>query len=119
MERLRRRTDLQRVFDEGRRLRSPWAVLQARPWSPDQDLPAGPRLAVIAGRRFPNAVQRTRARRLLRETCRVVLGQAEPPWDLILIAQPQVLSVPFAERVRVLSALLHQAGVLGEKAVAV
>jgi RNase P protein component len=47
------------------------------------------------------------------------LGQAEPPWDLILIAQPQVLSVPFAERVRVLSALLHQAGVLGEKAVAV
>ena len=119
MERLRRKTDLQRVFEEGRRFHSPWAVLQARPRGADEDLAAGPRLAVIAGRRFRNAVERTRARRLLRETCRVVLGQAKPPWDLILIAQPQVLSVPVTERVPVLSSLLHQAGVLGEKAVAV
>jgi len=77
-------------------------------------VPGGPRLAVITGRRFRDAVQRTRARRLVRETCRVVLGRDQAPWDLILIAQPEVLSVPFAERVRMLSALLQRAGVLGE-----
>lgn len=72
----------------------------------------------MAGRSFRGAVVRTRARRVLRETCRATLGEARGAWDLVLIGRPEVLSVPFAERVRVMSALLREAGVLGEKAAA-
>lgn len=118
LQRLRRKTDLDRLFREGRRFHSPWAVLQVRPRTPQEGLPPGPRLAVIAGRSFRTAVARNRARRLLRETCRVILGDAQGQWDLILIARPEVLGIPLSERVRVLSHLLTEAGVLGEKAVA-
>jgi RNase P protein component len=52
---------------------------------------------------------------LLRETCRIALGESRGPWDLILIARVEVLDIPFAERLRVLASLLRQAGVLSEE----
>jgi RNase P protein component len=48
----------------------------------------------------------------------VALGEAGGRWDLVLVARREVLSVPFAARVEALSALLREAGVLGEKAAA-
>ena len=116
LERLRRKTDLNKVFEEGRRFYSPLAVLQVRRRGAEESAKVGPRLAVVAGRRFQNAVKRNRARRLLRAACRVALGESRGPWDLILIARVEVLSSPFAERLRVLTSLLRQAGVLTEEA---
>jgi len=140
LERLRRKTDLDKVFQDGRRFYSPaanqprqadepalakaasnarpWVVLQARRRRPEEATHTGPRLAVIAGRQFQNAVARNRARRLLRETCRTALGENQGPWDLVLIARVDVLSVPFPERLSVLTSLLRQAGVLSEEAAA-
>jgi len=118
LERLRRKTDLDRVFREGRRFYSPWTLLQARPRSADEDLPPGPRLAVVAGKRFRKAVTRNRARRLLREACRAAIEEPPGEWDLLLIARPEVLNVPFAELVQAISDLLCQARALGGKAAA-
>jgi ribonuclease P protein component len=118
LERLRRKNDLDRVFREGRRFSCPWAVLQARGRTAEEQQAAGLRVAVVAARGFPTAVARNRARRLLRESCRVALGEAGGRWDLVLVARREVLSVPFAARVEALSALLREAGVLGEKAAA-
>jgi ribonuclease P protein component len=115
LERLRRKTEINRVFEEGRRLYSPWVALQAYQRPPGVDSEAGPRLAVVAGKRFRGSVERNRARRLLRETCRIALGESRGPWDLILIARVEVLDIPFAERLRVLASLLRQAGVLSEE----
>lgn len=118
MERLRRKHDIDRLFREGRRFHAPWVVLLARPRGPQEGLPPRPRLAVTTGRHFTNAVQRSRARRLLREACRVALGDVGGPWDLLLIARPEALSTTFADRIQTLAALLDQAGVLTEKAAA-
>ena len=116
MERLRRKTEIDRVFEEGRRFYSPWVALQAYQRQPEADAEAGPRLAVVAGKRFRGSVERNRARRLLRETCRIALGESRARWDLILIARVEVLDIPFAERLRMLNSLLRQAGVLSEGA---
>jgi len=115
LERLRRKRDLDRVFEKGRRFYAPWAAVQVRRREAEEQAPSGPRLGVVAGRRFRTAVARNRARRLLRETCRILLGECRGPWDIVLIARAEVLTISFAERVRVLSTLLREAGVLIEE----
>jgi ribonuclease P protein component len=111
---LRRRKDIDRAFQEGARVSSRWAVLHARRRGEDEAVPPVPRLAVIAGRRFANAVARNRARRLLRETCRVVLGRRPAPWDLVLVARTEVLESTPPERLAAIRKLFDNAGVLAE-----
>jgi ribonuclease P protein component len=75
-----------------------------------------PRLAVSAGRGFATAVARNRARRILREACRLALRDRGVAWDLILVARPEVLELPYGDRLNMITDLLQQAGVLGGKA---
>jgi len=91
---------------------SRWAVLHARRRGDEEAVAPVPRLAVVAGRRFPNAVARNRARRLLRETARRVLGRRHLPWDLVLVARTDVLASSFPERLAVIQGLFDKAGVL-------
>ena len=116
MQCLRRRSDIQRVFREGRRFPSPWAVLHARRRTREEGISGVPRLAIIAGRRFRTAVARNRARRVLRETCREILRDLHAPWDLLLVARPEVLTVAHRSRLETLTRLLRAAGVLAGKA---
>ena len=118
MLRLRREHDIHRTFQEGQRFYSPSAVLHARRRDPQEQLPRLPRLAVIAGRRFRTAVARNRARRLLREACRWALADVRGSWDLVFLARPKVLVLPFPARLEAVSALLRRADVLTEKAAA-
>jgi ribonuclease P protein component len=111
---LRRKTDIHRVLREGRRFDSPCAVLYARQRTPDEASPPAPRLAVVTRRGFGKAVLRNRARRRLRETLRVLLGPARMPWDMLLIATPETLSLSFADRMAHLSDLLCRAGIVPE-----
>ena len=118
MLRLRRKGDIQRGFQHGRRLYSPSVILHARRREPEEALPPLPRVAVVAGRQFPNAVARNRARRVLREACRLALAGAPAPWDLILVARTQVLTLSPEARNQAVADLLRQAGALAEQAVA-
>ncbi len=111
---LRRRKDINRAFQEGARVHSRWAVLHARRRDAEEPVPPTPRLTVVAGRRFANAVARNRARRLLRETSRVVLGRLRAPWDLVLVARTEVLGSTPPERLAAIRKLFDNAGVLAE-----
>ena len=118
MLRLRRQADIQHIFRTGERFFGAWAVLRVRRRE-DQSLPAqGLRLAVLTTRHFPNAVSRNRARRLVRETCRLLLRQAQETWDLIFVLRPGVLATTLTDRLQALGDLLRRAGVLAEKATA-
>lgn len=117
MLRLRRKSDIRTSFHQGRRFYSPAVILHARRRDPEEPLPPLARVAVIAGRRFPNAVARNRARRVLREACRLALGESPAPWDLVLVARPEVLVLSHEARLQAVTELLRQAGALAEQAV--
>ena len=112
---LRSGRDVRRALREGRRVHGGAAVLHARRRGAQEGPGGAARLAVIAGRRVGNAVSRNRARRVLREACRVLLAEGEALWDLVLVARPEVLELPHSVRVERVKALLGEAGVLGEK----
>ncbi len=112
MRSLRRKTDIKRVLQEGRRFHSPQAVLHARLRTGEDDSSAGLRLTVVAGRRFPNAVSRNRARRVLREASRSLLRDCDASWDLVLVARPSSLEQSYGDRLGTLANLFQEARVL-------
>jgi len=53
------------------------------------------RFGFTASRRIGNAVQRNRAKRLMRESVRLRLKTIKPGWDMVFIARPAIVSQPF------------------------
>lgn len=51
------------------------------------------RCGFIAGKKVGGAVERNRARRLLREALRAKLARIKPGWDLVLIARAPIIQV--------------------------
>jgi ribonuclease P protein component len=50
----------------------------------------GTRVGYITTRRIGSAVQRNRARRLMRESMRLLEKSIQPSWDIVVIAQPAI-----------------------------
>jgi len=55
------------------------------------------RVGVTAGHALGKAVQRNRAKRLLREAIRPILPKIKPGWKLLLIARNSILNANFTE----------------------
>jgi ribonuclease P protein component len=55
-----------------------------------QESGSGSRVGYITSKRVGGAVQRNRARRLLRESIRSMAAQIEPDWDIVVIAQSAI-----------------------------
>jgi ribonuclease P protein component len=70
------------------------------------------RVGVTAGRSVGGAVQRNRAKRLLREAMRPLLPDLLPGWDLILIARPALPTKSLQEIRQVLTSLLRRAKII-------
>jgi ribonuclease P protein component len=102
--RLTRSTDFKRVRRTGKSYAHPFIVLvvQANGLS-------RVRVGVTAGRSVGGAVQRNRAKRLLREAIRPMLQDFPPGWDLILIARAAVLTASLQDIRQALTGLLHRA----------
>jgi ribonuclease P protein component len=101
-----------RIKSDGRRLASGclianWQVLSAE---------ASHQLGVITPRRVGRAVDRTRARRLLRESFRLHQHDLRQPVALVLIARPSIRALRFDAVERDFMTLMSRARLLGTPA---
>ncbi|MBX7213098.1 MAG: ribonuclease P protein component [Thermoflexales bacterium] len=92
---LRAAADFQRVRATGQTWRGRGMTLNAAPWPGDG---TSFRIGLIASRRVGGAVERNRARRILREALRHLAPDVAPDWDLVFVAHPALLSSKAAYR---------------------
>lgn len=91
--RIKHGRDFARARTQGKRIASGCLVAN---WL---DLPgtARSRVGVITSRKVGESVQRSRARRLLREAFRLHRLELEHPVDLVLVARPSIVGKSFAD----------------------
>lgn len=107
--RLRRTSDVRRVYDKGRSWAHPLLVLVAWPNGLNFS-----RVGVTASRKVGGAVARNRAKRLLREAARCLYPQFEDGWDVMLVARARILEAKEPQVEEALGSLLRRAR-LGKK----
>jgi ribonuclease P protein component len=107
--RLTQSTDIKRVRRSGRSYAHPLAVLVVL-----QDDGEKTRIGVTAGKAIGKAVQRNRAKRLLREALRPLLPRLEPGWKAIIIARNPILAADFSDIQNCIRQLFMRANLLVE-----
>lgn len=75
------------------------------------DLPHS-RFGFTASRKVGGAVQRNRARRLLREAVRLQMDAIRSGWDLVFVARPAIVTARFSEVEEACTNLLRRARLL-------
>jgi ribonuclease P protein component len=71
-----------------------------------------PRVGISTSRSVGNAVQRNRAKRLLRESIRPLIPMLAPGWDLVLIGRSRLVTSEFHDVQDAVDGLLRRAGLL-------
>lgn len=102
--RLAKSTDFKRVRRFGKSFAHPLIVLIVHPSGHDQS-----RFAVAAGKGVGNAVQRNRAKRILRAALQTWMNLVAPGWDVIAIARRPLLKASFQEVLTAINDLLLRA----------
>jgi len=105
--RLTRSTDFKRVRSTGKSYAHPLLVLVVSPTA-ENTLKVG----VTAGRSVGGAIQRNRAKRLLREAMRLLVPVIRPGWDLILIARQPLPTATYEQVQATLTQLIRRANLL-------
>jgi ribonuclease P protein component len=89
--RVRRRAEFQGVFERGSRVHGRFFTILVLPNGRSSS-----RLGIVASRKFGGAVQRNRAKRLIREMFRKMLPTRRgPALDLVVIPRRELLDTPF------------------------
>lgn len=107
--RLTRTTDHKRVRQQGRSYAHPLVVLTVLPNGLDYT-----RIAITASRSVGGAVQRNRAKRLVREAARLALPHIISGRDIVLICRKGLLETAFTSVQDALAHLLHRAHLVQE-----
>ena len=105
--RLTRSTDFKRVRRKGKSYAHPFVVLVVQ-----ANEASKVRVGVTAGRSVGGAIQRNRAKRLLREAIRPLLPDLLPGWDLILIARKALPAESLQDIRQALTGLLRRAEII-------
>ena len=87
---LREGSDFQRVWEKGKSWSHPLIILRALA----NGTPAS-RFGFVVGKKVGKAVERNRAKRLMREAVRHRLAGITPGWDIILIARREADGADF------------------------
>ena len=103
--RLSRSEDFKRVRRIGKSYAHPLVVLVAQA----NETSTHVRVGVVAGRITGGAIQRNRAKRLLREALRPYLASLGSGWDLVLIARPGLATATLEDTRVALLNLLQRA----------
>ena len=108
--RLTRSKEFKRVRRVGRSYAHPLIVLitlvSAEP---------GVRIGISAGKSVGGAVQRNRAKRLMREAARPLIARVRPGWNLVLLARQPILHSSLLEIQQALIQLLKRAEIFGDE----
>ena len=102
--RLQKPADFKRVRRQGKSHAHPFVVLISRPNDVDQL-----RIGVSAGKRVGNAVQRNRAKRLLRAGIHRLLDGLQSGHDIILLAREAILQAKSQDVQKALEGLAKRA----------
>ena len=86
-ERLLKKKEFQRVFDEGRTFRNNELLVYALPNGMDKS-----RLGLVVGKKVGHAVRRNRIKRIIREAFRLNKGLLRFGVDIVLIPRPGLTS---------------------------
>ena len=111
-ETLRRQSDFDRVFGEGK-WRSASAFVLGVLERGDE---APSRVGFVTGRRIGSPVRRNRARRRLREAVRRVAEGLKPGADIVVLARSRAREIEFTALAESMSKALTEVGRLGEAA---
>ncbi len=104
--RLAQNRDFARVRQHGQRLAQGCLIAN---WN---RLPDGarPKLGVVTAKKIGGAIERTRARRLLRESFRLHQHEFAQPVELVLVARNSIVGKKFADVEKDLLTALNRAG---------
>jgi len=105
--RLTQSTDFKRVRRFGKSYAHPLVVLVVSPANGERT-----HIGVTAGQSVGNAVQRNRAKRLIREAIRPLLSKLKPGWDVILISRKPILEAKLPEIRNSLQRLFSKANLI-------
>ena len=106
--RLRKKSDFQRVRQQGRSTASRLLILA---WAPNNQ--TGLRVGFVVSKRVSkHAVERNLVKRRLSEAIGPVFSQVSPGWDLVFSAKYPVVGVQFSVLARDVRALLRRAQLL-------
>jgi ribonuclease P protein component len=108
--RLTRSTDFKRVRRVGKSYAHPLVVLIVTPAEPD-----GLRFGIAAGKSVGGAVQRNRAKRLLREAVRHFLANIQPGWDVVLLARQSTGEAALEDVQTAMRLVFRRAGIYSDE----
>lgn len=108
--RLKGTADFQRLRRLGKVVRHPLLVMVILPNQLEFS-----RIGVVAGRAVGKAVQRNRAKRILRHAIEPHLAMLPVGWDILFIARKPILAATFPQIQDTLSSLLRRSNLLLEK----
>ena len=113
--RLRKRSEFQRVRQQGRSLTSRLLILTWAPSLGENEI-ARPRVGFVVGKRISKlAVERNYIKRLLSEAVRHVLPELPGGWDIVLSARNAVTTVDLQTLEQDIVTLLHRAKLLEQE----
>ena len=111
-EHLRYGAQFRRVYEQGRKVAGSLLVLYALE-EPGTG-PDGRAVGIVTGRRVGGAVQRNRARRLLREAYRLNKQKLKPNLQIVMVGRSAILSRKLPDVTTAVCALWAAAGILHE-----
>lgn len=106
--RLKRKGDIQLLFNKGKSLANPYLVLYMR----KRENEGEPRIAFAVSKKLGNAVERNRIKRLIREGVKPYVAQIDKRYDIIFVARIKIKGISLVDVERNITNLLNRAHLL-------
>lgn len=104
---LRRKSDFSAIYNRGKSIGGRCVVIFYR----KNDLPYK-RRAFLASKKVGNSVERNRARRLMKESCRLLIPELKDEYDYIFIARNTIKNLKCADVKKSIEAAVKKAGLV-------